>query len=469
MSQQIHARGVGQPKILVVSLEFTFSPFSGNGLYCRSLVRALLRTDRCSVAVLCAKPHRPPADRKFGHRHSSDLLSADHHLAQPELSHEQAGRLRLWPVELPPDAPWKRLDEYGPWQEFVDGAARTYANNTAADPNWRPDVVLAVDWHGGLAWRSVAHEMKAATMPKVCCFNFRVYSSGLCPTKAEWYDVKERQALRMASDVVCLSRPDMRSLERLLPEESKKAGVGVSLIHPALRGDMHLLAEKFHQNDVDALATLRKSLHPAAAAGLLGRVDDSDQERRFVTCAVRLSKEKNPMTFVEVMIKMRGTISRLELVPLLCGAASDEEYAKECRDLLRLHYPNAVVIEDFLGPEQLASIFAHTFVNIHPCAYDAFGMTAVEASAFGAPSIINCRDVGAAELLQTGGYFQVDFDQPLDNIVGEVDAVLANAEEISNVREEAYRRAMSWDEDASGQAILKRLTELAGDMESTGR
>jgi hypothetical protein len=170
------------------------------------------------------------------------------------------------------------------------------------------------------------------------------------------------------------------------------------------------------------------------------------------------------MAFVEVMVKMRGTMSRLELVPLLCGAASDEEYAKECRDLLLLHYPNAVIIDDFLGPEQLASIFAHTSVNFHPCKYDAFGMTAVEASAFGAPSIINCRDVGAAELLQTGGHFQVDFDQPLDKIVGEVDAVLANAEEISNVREEAYRRAMCWDEDASGQAILKRLTELAGDM-----
>ena len=443
--------------ILVVSLEFTYSPFSGNGLYCRSLVRSLLRTGTgTSVAVVCARPHHRP-------RSSSDPArpSPDHPLAPPELSPDQADRLHLWPVDLPPDAPWKRLDEHGPWEPFRDGAAEAYARHTAAT-EWRPDVVLAVDWHGGLAWRSIVGSGTAGTdddtPPKVCCFNFRVFSSGLCPSKAEWYDEKERLALEVASDVVCLSRPDMRCLENLLPESSKEAGVGVALIHPALRGDMHELAEEFHLNKGKALDALRKSLHPAAAAAL-GQADPG-HERRFVTCAVRLSREKNPMAFVEGMVRAQGTMSRLGLIPLLCGAASDEQYAKECRDLLLLHYPKAVVVGDFLGPHELASIFAHSYVNFHPCKYDSFGMTVVEASAFGAPSIINCRDVGATELLKADGFMAVDLAKPFDELAADVETVLSETERISAVREEAYRRAMSWDEDASGQTILGRLKAL---------
>ena len=166
------------------------------------------------------------------------------------------------------------------------------------------------------------------------------------------------------------------------------------------------------------------------------------------------------MAFVEGMVRAQGTMSRLGLIPLLCGAASDEQYAKECRDLLLLHYPKAVVVGDFLGPHELASIFAHSYVNFHPCKYDSFGMTVVEASAFGAPSIINCRDVGATELLKADGFMAVDLAKPFDELAADIETVLSETERISAVREEAYRRAMSWDEDASGQTILGRLKAL---------
>ena len=52
--------------------------------------------------------------------------------------------------------------------------------------------------------------------------------------------------------------------------------------------------------------------------------------------------------------------------------------------LLAAH-PSAVVIESFLGPEALGAVFARTALNVHPCAYDAYGMTLVEAAAFGCP------------------------------------------------------------------------------------
>jgi glycosyltransferase involved in cell wall biosynthesis len=206
------------------------------------------------------------------------------------------------------------------------------------------------------------------------------------------------------------------------------------------------------------LDVIGESLHPEAA-DRLGKVN-ADNRRRFVTCSVRLSKEKNPFVFVQLMLKLGGTMSRLGLVPLLCGAASDDEYAKKCREILLLSYPDACVIGDFLGPRQLASIFAHSYINFHPCKYDAFGMTAVEASAFGAPSLINCKDVGATEFLKADGFLAVDFNKSLDEIAADVDNILSNAERIAAVREEAYQRAMSWDEDASGRTIFSRLRAL---------
>lgn len=45
--------------------------------------------------------------------------------------------------------------------------------------------------------------------------------------------------------------------------------------------------------------------------------------------------------------------------------------------------PDAIIEESFLGPTELADIFAATALNIHPCLYDAYGMTIVEAASQG--------------------------------------------------------------------------------------
>ena len=452
-------------KVLVITLEFTYSPFSGNGMYGRSVVRSLLRTDQCQISVLCARPRRDANVSRTASRFStsSSDLSSDRHISEPEVTEEQASRLDLWPVDLSPGATWKKLDEHGPWEEFASGAARQYANRIVSD--WIPDVILVVDWHGGAAWRSIVatarERRQTLTPPPVCYFNFRVYSSGLCPTKAHWYESKEREALDIASDVVCLSRPDMKSLEELLPAE-KRIGdkVNISLIYPALRGDMHSLAESFEQSETEALKVIHKSLHPAAMAALGADTDVPDRNRRFITCAVRLSREKNPLLFVEVMRELCGTIAELGLIPLLCGAASDEEYAAECRAILLLSHPDAVIINDFLGPEELASIFAHSVINFHPCRYDAYGMTAVEAAAFGAPTVINYCDVGAAELLGDDGCIKVNMNISTSELASAIRTALSDNDRLAMVRKEAYQRSLSWSEDASAKVILGRLTSF---------
>ena len=59
------------------------------------------------------------------------------------------------------------------------------------------------------------------------------------------------------------------------------------------------------------------------------------------------------------------------------------EYADGIRARLRAAAPAAVVHDSFLGPSALAGIFAATLLNVHPCLYDAYGMTIVEAASQG--------------------------------------------------------------------------------------
>lgn len=59
------------------------------------------------------------------------------------------------------------------------------------------------------------------------------------------------------------------------------------------------------------------------------------------------------------------------------------EYAEGLKARLRAAAPNAVVEERFLGPQDLAHIFAATALNVHPPVYDAYGMTVVEAASQG--------------------------------------------------------------------------------------
>ena len=59
------------------------------------------------------------------------------------------------------------------------------------------------------------------------------------------------------------------------------------------------------------------------------------------------------------------------------------EYAEGIRARLRAAAPGAVIHDSFLGPSALAGIFAATRLNMHPCLYDAFCMTIVEAASQG--------------------------------------------------------------------------------------
>lgn len=47
---------------------------------------------------------------------------------------------------------------------------------------------------------------------------------------------------------------------------------------------------------------------------------------------------------------------------------------------LRAAAPDSIINESFVGPKDLAEIAAATRINVHPCLYDAYGMTIVECA-----------------------------------------------------------------------------------------
>ncbi len=70
-----------------------------------------------------------------------------------------------------------------------------------------------------------------------------------------------------------------------------------------------------------------------------------------------------------------------------------------------------------------AQVYAETALNFHPCAYDAYGMTIVEAASQGAPSVVAAGGaVGATDLLRAdrGEAFLLDYSMPTEWLADQV-------------------------------------------------
>ena len=83
----------GGRRILLLSLEFNYSPFSGNGVLARSIVSSLIRRkDVGVVRVICAKPH--PLSSGF----SKEIICINNGCNNND---NGIADLEIWPVGLP--------------------------------------------------------------------------------------------------------------------------------------------------------------------------------------------------------------------------------------------------------------------------------------------------------------------------------------------------------------------------------
>ena len=460
-------------RVLVLTYDFTYAPFSGNGVLARSLVKGLLGQG-ATVLVLCCRPTPTPAGQP-------GTYSTDLPIALPEVSAAQAAALSVRAITLPVTAGWQKLDRASAHELFATGAADCTEEVAAI---FEPEAVLAVDWTGGAAWQAMhaAWPALAAAPPRMLYVNFRVYSSGLRAedAAAAWYDEREREALGAASSVFALSTKDQASLMRL--SGTCSAGEGgaspqrtpVAVLLPCLRGDMHSLA------DLPA-ATHASSMPTAAAAALAavtaaGRDGARDGTRSFLTCAVRLSGEKNPLLFAALVEALAPELDARGLVPLLAGASADAALAAEVKGRIRAAAPSAVILDEFLGAAALAAVFSATRLNVHPCLYDAYGMSVIEAAAFGAPSVVNGGGtIGATALLNCGvdgvelggakpepGCVELDLSGATTSaLAAAVLSSLDDTQQLAAVARVARARALGWSEAAAGKVVYESLELLS--------
>ncbi|KAJ9506685.1 hypothetical protein QJQ45_025448 [Haematococcus lacustris] len=188
--------------------------------------------------------------------------------------------------------------------------------------------------------------------------------------------------------------------------------------------------------------------------------------RPYLTCVVRLVPEKEPVRFVELVegLVQGGQLSALQLTPLMVAPGQDE-YAQALKARLRRAAPNAVILEEFLGPQRLAELYSRTRLNVHPATADAFGMTIVEAAAQGAPSLVHDGggSVGATDLLraQHGEVFLTDLTADTSLLAAHVASLLGDEAELAAVGQRCSDRARAWSEAENARALLQLAWEAA--------
>jgi hypothetical protein len=404
-------------RALFLSLEYCPPLFSGNGTYSRCIVRGLARQN-VSLFVVSGRPSSTSARE----------AESEPGILPPTTS----GQLHaLASVPLPS---WGRLDRTSAWREFADGCGAD-AVLLERVARFAPEAVFAVDWSGVIAWEEgLCRGLSGTPWADIPCLylNFRVFTTSTAlhaPAAGEegtlqphlsdlhFYQRVEAAAVRSSAVTVALCRLDALHLAALgLGTDPNSGGpaegppqptpdhttLDVRIVLPPLRSDIAALATSGSGAGEPLPWPLREGI-PAFP---------SYPATRLLTSAVRLSPEKGAHHFADAMRALGAeSLGRLRLRAFLCGSAPDAEYAARVRRTLleagegcgesdSPSFPSPIpapplLASAFLGAPDMAAIFARTAINVHPALSDAYGMTIVEAAAFGAPSLVHVPGAGA--------------------------------------------------------------------------
>ncbi|CAJ1960384.1 unnamed protein product [Cylindrotheca closterium] len=448
----------------VVTYEFIFCPFSGNGILARSLVNSLVGLGHF-VSVWCTKPASSSSTSS-----SSSFGGDDEDEVMMTIFPHHNGRLQIFTTTVE-ESKWRCLDENSAWETFVysksDEATQTglrslfeeHSQHNKMTTDSSPIIPVVIDWHGAHAYQSLPFPPHW----KVIYMNFRVYAAGIQDeTRHAWLNQMEQRALQTADQVVVLSQHDKELLENLLLEGSGKE---LQVFYPPLRKDIQELGTLSSSSSTPPLPLLPTSL-PVG--------------KRFVTCVVRLSPEKETLRFIPFLNSIRDLMESKGWIPMLVGSPSDKPYAQMVRDQLFHDFPQAMdLVDTFLSPHELCAIFQATAINFHPCSYDAYGMTIVEAAAMGVPSVIaDNGQVGASHLIGKDAFVPMDMvvvatialgggeEENRDDInshksLQHLRTILQDDANLRDIGQRARERALAWNEEAYGSRLVALVSSDA--------
>ena len=382
---------------------------------------------------------------------------------------------------------WQRLTSDCSWEEFADGSV-VYTENVR---QFEPEICLGVDWHSVRVFQNLCRHGLSKNVPYIFC-NYRIFLRDV-KTKKEHEIIYhlEGEALRQSEQTFVLSSSDAEYLvQNYEIDEAKQRCIHVLI--PPLRSDMAALPVLQLSGFQNMKVCKSISMKP----------------RRFLTCCVRASPEKEPHNFVDLVIELqkRGILDRLNIIPVIIGSTwkinvefgkkqesrrprnsyshvvesndlttntsrlmgnfstvtPGEAYAEKLRRKLEIMIPKCIFVDEFLGPDDLSIIYSQTILNIHPCRWDAFGMTIVEAASQCAPSLLDAEGVGAAELLKPseGLSFHISMGEKIDNIANFVEDLVKDMNKLEKAGQAAMTASRSWTEKANVLHLLKQVENV---------
>jgi JmjC domain, hydroxylase len=456
-------------RIIFLSIEFSIGTFSGNGIYAISQVRAIRQLGH-QVLIICGRP------------------AALSHFTTAAAATDDANLLSI-PLPV-----WSRLDLECSWKEYAQGCGAPAI--VKAVVNFEADVVLGVDWHSYLANKNLSEALEAEIicssssspskirLPPYACSNYRVYLRSLSDTDKDYKVLRnlEGDSLLQGICAFVLSASDKNFVENnyhnfsnplLASSQLQPPPPPVHVILPALRADL-------------AALPLPSDIKPTEEP----KQQEQQKERKFLLCCVRASPEKEPHRFVNLICELqkRGFFNKYGVIPLIAGAGwkvttsnnmnhlgfptspkPREHYILDLRHKIQSQVPCCQVIENFLGPIEMADIYSQTVLNIHPPLYDAYGMTVVEAASQLVPSLVAHKGhIGATDLLrpERKEIFVTDMEDTIENLANVVEHLFENGygygsgggrELLKKVGEKAAVVARRWSEEANAAAVIKVL------------
>lgn len=432
--------GEGETKhILLICIEFIQPLFSGNGILTQGLVRGLLMLpQRYHITVLCARPESKKND-PVEINAKSDIMDTT---SDPFFKARLDGRLNVMVCDVP-DETWRRLDRSSCWK-MVSEQSPSLLHPYVVENDIQFDFTFAIDWSALPAFYNLQKLNVITKSTKLVYFVFRVFSASkeLCQSDDDYHFYKTNEMLGMenADLTILLSHVDEKALAKELDIEEKINNAHILV--PPLRHDIHCYAK---------ITTAVKIMNEQPING---------QEPRYILCNARLSPEKNALKFAQIMKKLgeNDILAELNITPLLIGAICDEEYANKVRAILP---SQSIIINRFINSDEMSKYLRYTILNVHPSIYDAYGMTFVEAAAFGVPSIIHKECIGASSLLREehGEIIFGDMASEVDISYRYVETTLCleGRENLERIGRNARERALSWSVNDYAEGLHSKL------------
>lgn len=166
--------------------------------------------------------------------------------------------------------------------------------------------------------------------------------------------------------------------------------------------------------------------------------------------------------FVELCILLKEVFAARGLVPYLVGSRIPGEYAnKVVADLKASFSGEASIVKDFMPPAELGLVFQESVLLVLPSLYDSWGMVVTEAAAFGVPSVLHTRGIGAADLLVPPEMsISVDFDAGgCLEAASRVKDALDDATGLAEMGDRARLASLEWDETAYAKKLADVVSQ----------